>query len=181
MVAGLKGPRAMKNYIDALSYAAFRYEVAIKNAVDRIVAMEAAVIYLVGNGGSSTIASHIAVDLQKNYGRPAMAFNDPAFITCLGNDLGFEEIFAHHVKHHCITGDMLIAISSSGRSENILKAAKQARQNGTTVITLSGFDSDNPLRIIGDINFHVPSHSYGVVETTHLAILHHIVDQLPPP
>ena len=84
-------------------------------------------IIFVGNGGSAGIASHLAIDFSKNGGLRALAFNDPAALTCLGNDLGYENVFAKQLDFHARPGDLLIAISSSGRSPNILGAVKMAR------------------------------------------------------
>jgi len=132
-------------------------------------------IFLVGNGGSAAIASHIATDYTKNGGKYAQAFNDISLLTCLANDYGHENMFARAMAFYCSPDDLLIAISSSGQSANILNAADQARDMGMAVLTLSGFRHDNPLRDKGDINFWVPSEDYGHVEITHLAILHSMV------
>lgn len=132
-------------------------------------------IFLIGNGGSAAIASHIATDFTKNGGLTALAFNDTSLLTCYANDFGYEEVFSKAIHFHCIPDDCLIAISSSGKSENILNGVDQAREMGMEVITLSGFKPDNPLRFLGDVNFYVPSDSYGHVEITHLAILHSMV------
>lgn len=133
-------------------------------------------IMIVGNGGSASIASHIAIDFLKNAGIPAVAFNDASSLTCLANDLGYEEVFAKPVEMLSRKGDIFIAISSSGKSSNILKAAEAAGRKNNFIVTLSGFGGDNPLRKTGDINFYVPSSSYGHIEITHLAICHRIVD-----
>lgn len=132
-------------------------------------------VMLVGNGGSAAIASHVAVDFFKA-GVRATAFNDGPMLTCMGNDFGYEQIFSKPVEFFARPGDVLLAISSSGRSVNILNAARSARERGCAVITLSGFAPDNPLRTGGDINFYVPSPSYGLVETVHMAICHGIFD-----
>jgi D-sedoheptulose 7-phosphate isomerase len=133
-------------------------------------------IYFVGNGGSAGIASHMAIDWMKNGGFAAAAFNDGASLTCLANDLGFEHVFALPLSRQARPGDVLIAISSSGRSANILAAVAAARAAGASVITLSGFAPDNPLRRLGDINFYVPSTLYGFVEIAHLTICHAMLD-----
>lgn len=133
-------------------------------------------LMFVGNGGSAGIASHMAIDYSKNGSLRALAFNDGAALTCLGNDLGYENVFAKQIEMHGRDGDMLIAISSSGASPNILKAVTQARQTGCSILTLSGFMADNPLRRMGDINLYVPSTEYGFVELSHLALLHCILD-----
>lgn len=133
-------------------------------------------LMFIGNGGSAGIASHMAIDYSKNGGIRAMAFNDGAALTCLGNDLGYEEVFAKQIDLHARTGDLLVAISSSGKSMNILKAADAARERGCTVYTFSGFTPENPLRNYGDLNFYVDSSEYGFVEITHLALIHSILD-----
>ena len=133
-------------------------------------------IMLVGNGGSAGICSHLATDFSKNGGMRATAFNDGSTLTCLSNDYGYEHVFAKQIEWHAVGGDMLIAISSSGRSANILKAVASARDLNCFVVTLSGFKPDNPLRVLGDINVYFPSGEYGFVEVGHLAILHAALD-----
>jgi D-sedoheptulose 7-phosphate isomerase len=124
-------------------------------------------VIFIGNGGSAGIASHLAVDLSKNASVPAMCFSDASMITCLANDYGFEEWIAHAVRINAREGDCLVAISSSGRSPNIIKAVAKARAMGLDVITLSGMTADNPLRKLGDINYWADSRSYNIVETAH--------------
>jgi D-sedoheptulose 7-phosphate isomerase len=133
-------------------------------------------IIFIGNGGSAGIASHLAIDFSKNGGLRSLAFNDPAALTCLGNDLGYENVFAKQIDFHARPGDLLIAISSSGRSPNILSAVKMARSRDCKVVTYSGFTEDNDLRKVGDINFYVRSREYGFVEVSHLALCHAILD-----
>ncbi len=130
----------------------------------------------IGNGGSAGIASHMAVDFSKRGEIRANALNDPAMLTCLGNDLGYEEVFAHQVSLHARDGDGLVAISSSGQSENILRAVKAAQDKGVRVVTFSGFKADNPLRAAGDLNYYVNSMEYGFVELTHMALLGALID-----
>lgn len=133
-------------------------------------------LLFIGNGGSAAMCSHMAADYGKNGGMRALAFNDGAMLTCLGNDLGYENVFARQLELHARPGDLLVAISSSGRSPNILNGVEAARRRGAAVMTLSGFRPDNPLRALGDVNVYVPSTSYGVVEITHEAICHCILD-----
>ncbi|MFH1876314.1 MAG: SIS domain-containing protein [Candidatus Omnitrophota bacterium] len=135
-------------------------------------------VFLVGNGGSASIASHIAVDFLKNGRISAYALNDPSFLTCMSNDYGYEYVFSKPLETLIRKGDVLLAISSSGASANILGAAASARKKGANVITFSGFMPDNPLRTCGAINFYVPSSSYGYVEIVHLAVCHEIADAL---
>jgi len=133
-------------------------------------------IIFVGNGGSAGIASHLAIDFSKNGGLRALAFNDPAALTCLGNDFGYENVFAKQIDFHGRSGDLLIAISSSGRSPNILAAVKVARGRECKVVTYSGFAEGNELRRTGDINFYVRSNEYGFVEIAHLTLCHAVLD-----
>ena len=95
-------------------------------------------IMFVGNGGSAGISSHMAIDYSKNGGLRATAFNDPAALTCLGNDLGYEQVFAKQLELHLRPGDLLVAISSSGRSLNILNAAAVARAGGCRIVPFRG-------------------------------------------
>ncbi len=130
----------------------------------------------IGNGGSAAIASHMAIDYSKNGRLPSLAFNDGPALTCLGNDLGYENVFAEQIKLHARPGDLLFAISSSGASANILAAVRQARASGCEVITLSGFAPDNTLRSTGSLNWYIASSEYGLVEISHLVICHAILD-----
>jgi D-sedoheptulose 7-phosphate isomerase len=133
-------------------------------------------LMFVGNGGSAGISSHLAIDYSKNGGLRATAFNDPSALTCLANDLGYERVFAKQIELHSRPGDLLVAISSSGRSPNILGAVAAAQSGGCSVATFSGFTADNELRSMGDINFYVRSGAYGFVEIAHLSLCHAILD-----
>lgn len=133
--------------------------------------------FFIGNGGSAAIASHMAADWMKNGMLRTMSFNDPAALTCISNDLGYEAVFTLPLQSHARKSDVLIAISSSGESQSILRAVELARAVGLYVVTLSGFAPDNALRGRGDVNFYVPSGKYGTVEITHLAILHAMLDE----
>lgn len=153
-------------------------DAAMDWGVEKLIHVKAAggKIMFVGNGGSAAIASHMAIDYSKNGHFPSLAFNDPASLTCLANDLGFESVFAHHIEALGGPEDLLIAISSSGRSKSILNAVYAARQKETAILTLSGFDSDNPLRSLGDMNLYLTSSSYGFVEIGHLTLCHALLD-----
>jgi D-sedoheptulose 7-phosphate isomerase len=133
-------------------------------------------IMIVGNGGSAGIASHTAIDLSKNANLRALAFNDSSALTCLGNDFGYEHVFAKQIEFHGRPNDLLIAISSSGGSANILNAVAAARARNIRAVTFSGFKADNPLRKSGDLNFYVPASEYGFVEMAHQALLHALLD-----
>jgi D-sedoheptulose 7-phosphate isomerase len=135
-------------------------------------------IIFIGNGASASIASHMSTDYWKNGGMRALAFNDAALLTCLSNDCGYENVFGKSIEMFADRGDVLIAISSSGKSENILNGIRAARKSGTHVVSLSGFKPDNPLRSMGDFNFFVPNGEYGPVEIIHLSIAHCILDSI---
>lgn len=135
-------------------------------------------IMLIGNGASAAIAGHQAADLVRGVGMAACTFNDAPLLTCLGNDLGYEHTFDTPIGLHAKPGDVLVCISSSGASKNVLFGAQMARSKGCKVLTLSGFKTDNPLRALGDVNFFVPSNGYGFVEVVHLGILHCAIDFL---
>lgn len=173
---------AIHGLIDNLAasdaHAAMGYDDATMRAVEMVRAAQVAnkKIIMVGNGGSAGIASHQSVDYWKNGGVRAIAFNDASLLTCIGNDLGYEQVFSAPIEQFADAGDIVFAISSSGASPNILNAAKAARNTGCQLITFSGFAENNPLRSLGDLNFHVASSSYGLVEILHLFIIHTILD-----
>lgn len=135
-------------------------------------------IFLIGNGASASMASHFSADLAKNGMVRTQVFTDLSQITAIGNDIAFHQIYALPLRNYARSGDLLIAISSSGASPNILEAVKAGRERGVTVITLSAFQPGNPLRQSGDYNFYVPATTYGLAETAHAAILHHWMDMM---
>ncbi len=133
-------------------------------------------LIFIGNGASAAIASHMATDFWKNAGIRAISFNDSSLLTCVSNDYGYKYVFAKPIEMFTERDDILVAISSSGKSENILCAVKAAKLKKVKIITLSGFAKQNPLRSLGDINFYVPISHYGYVEAVHTAICHCLVD-----
>lgn len=135
-------------------------------------------IIVVGNGGSAAMASHVAVDLTKAAGCRAITFNEADLLTCFANDYGYENWVEKALNFYADKGDVVILISSSGTSKNIVNGANWAKQNGLSIITLSGFNSDNPLKKIGDINLWVDSKGYNIIEMTHHIWLVSIVDYI---
>jgi D-sedoheptulose 7-phosphate isomerase len=133
-------------------------------------------IMFIGNGGSAAIASHFALDYWHAGGMRSIAFNDGLQLTCLSNDHGYEQVFAMPIRMFADAGDVLVAISSSGSSVNILNGVAAARERRCYAVTLSGFDPDNPLRPLGDFNFYVPARHYGYVESVHEIVLHCLLD-----
>ncbi len=133
-------------------------------------------LFLIGNGASASMASHFATDIAKNGKIRARVFTDMSLITALSNDIDFTEVYAEPLKWYGESGDMLIAISSSGNSPNIVKAVQDANSIGITTITLSAMQETNAIRFLGDLNFYLQAHSYGHAETCHAAILHYWMD-----
>ena len=134
-------------------------------------------LFFAGNGASAAMASHMALDFAKNGRIRAMAFNDTASLTALGNDLGYDHVFDQPVRWYGRSGDMLAVISSSGASPNILNAIEVAQDLGLQIITFSGLNFDNPCRSQGDLNFYIDAKSYGLVECSHQVLLHTWLDQ----
>jgi D-sedoheptulose 7-phosphate isomerase len=124
------------------------------------------------------MSSHFAADLSKNVGLPTEVFTDLAQITALANDLSFEEVFSEPLRLRMAPGDMLVAVSSSGNSPNVVQGTKTAREKEGVIITLSAMDPKNKIRQLGDLNFYVPAQTYGLAETSHAAILHFWLDQM---
>lgn len=141
-------------------------------------------IYVCGNGGSASIANHWACDHSKglhscgidSLHSTSLSAN-PSLITAIGNDFSFEDIYAYQIKMiedslPIIPDRILVAISSSGNSENIVRAIEEAKECHWKTIAITGFDRDNRCNQIADIVLHVDSHDYGVVEDAHQAIMH---------
>jgi D-sedoheptulose 7-phosphate isomerase len=118
------------------------------------------------------MASHMAADFSKNCGCRAMAFNDVALMTAVSNDIHYEDCFAIPLARFANLGDILITVSSSGNSPNILNSIQRARSIDMKVITVSGMNPDNSSRGMGDLNFWIPADTYGLVEASHQALLH---------
>lgn len=135
-------------------------------------------VILVGNGGSAAMASHVSVDFNKVAGVRALNFNEADLITCLANDYGYEHWVEKALEYYADPKDLVILISSSGKSANIVNAAVKAKQMKLSLITFSGFAADNPLRKFGDVNFWVDSQGYNVIEMTHHVWLLALVDKL---
>lgn len=133
--------------------------------------------YLVGNGASAAFANHMALDWTKNGGVPTHSFSSAALLTAMGNDLGFAEAFAAPLGWYSRADDLLVTISSSGNSENIVKSIEVGRERGALVVTLSGLKPDNRSRGLGDLNFYIPGKTYGIVECAHQVLLHVWLDR----
>ena len=137
-----------------------------------------ACVFLIGNGGSAAIVSHISNDLLNVAKIRAFTLHESSLVTCISNDYGYENVYSKPLKTLAQANDLLIAVSSSGKSQNILNAADSIKRIGGKVITLSGFDSDNPLRKVGAVNFWLNSIDYGLIEVGHMFFLHCLSDHL---
>lgn len=133
--------------------------------------------YFVGNGASAAFANHMALDWSKNGGVPSHSFSSSPFLTAMGNDLGFDEVFSAPLGYYAKKGDLLVTVSSSGNSANIINSIEAARERGAGVVTFSGLKPNNQSRKMGDLNFYVPAKTYGIVECAHQVLLHVWLDK----
>ncbi len=134
-------------------------------------------VHIFGNGGSSTIANHFSMDLSNNSKIRCFNYNDPAVITCFSNDFDFNKWISKSINKYGDRNDLLILISSSGESLNMINAAKMARKKKfDKIITFTGFKKNNKLSKLGDINFWINSNDYNKVESAHNLYLLLIVD-----
>ena len=134
-------------------------------------------ILIFGNGGSAAIASHVSVDITKNAGIRCLNYNEADLITCFSNDYGFERWIEKAVDFYSDKNDVLILISSSGKSQNMINACKAAKnKNISKIITFTGHEKNNPLSKLGDVNFWIDSKAYNFVENTHQVWLLTICD-----
>lgn len=154
------------------------YDAGIRLLVDTFTAHKEgnSQLFFVGNGGSSAIASHMTADFMKNGGMNTYSLYDNAVTTCMGNDYGYACIFSKPMEFLVREGDLVVAISSSGNSANILNAIETARAKRAVVITFTGFRPDNQAKKLGDVNVYVPCQKYGIVESIHNLMLQQIVD-----
>jgi len=168
-----------KSHFTTLQSDAFEAEVGLLNWVALVGELQDSnnTIYFIGNGASATMASHMALDFTKNGGVNALAFNDSAFLTAISNDISYESVFSFCIEKFGKPGDLLIAISSSGNSQNIINGVEAARATEMKVVTLSGMKPTNPLRQLGDLNVYVPAETYGIVECCHQIHLHCWLDR----
>jgi len=178
-------------YVDAVSKALNQMEVTDSRGepmspdeglnawcdLTRRIKQDNATMFFTGNGASAMMAGHMAADASKNGGFRSQAFNDAALMTAISNDINYEESFALPLGRFADPGDVLVTISSSGNSPNIIRAIEKASEMGLTVVTLSGMGRDNRSRGMGNLNFYIPADTYGVVEASHQVVLHGWLDR----
>jgi len=133
--------------------------------------------FFCGNGASAALCNHMTLDWSKNGKVPTRSFSDAALLTAVANDLGADQLFAAPLAFYARAGDLLVTISSSGNSPNILSAITKARELSMSVVTFSGLKPDNASRKLGDINFYIPAKTYGMVESAHAVLLHVWLDR----
>ncbi|WP_158089561.1 SIS domain-containing protein [Magnetofaba australis] len=140
---------------------------------------DGASVWWAGNGGSAALCSHLSQDLLNKLGIRSQTINDPALLTCMSNDYGYEQVYARPLSVLARPGDLALLISSSGASANILNAARWARDNGLKLATLSAFKADNPLFALpADAAFYLPCSLYGHAEVGHEALIHAVIESL---
>jgi len=134
-------------------------------------------IMIFGNGGSAAIASHFSVDLTKNANIRCTNYNESDLITCFSNDFGYEKWVEKAINFYGDKGDVVILISSSGKSQNMINGAKEARKKGIKkIITFTGNQKNNNLKKLGNINFWVDSKAYNHIENIHQVLLLSLID-----
>lgn len=133
-------------------------------------------LFFCGNGASATMAEHMSHDWFQNARINTYTCSETSHITAISNDVSFENVFAYRIERILTEKDILVTISSSGNSPNIIRAIEEARKKGAFIVTLSGKDGDNKSRQMGDLNFYVPLDTYGLVESAHAVLLHCVLD-----
>lgn len=133
-------------------------------------------IFFCGNGASATMAEHMSHDWFQNARVNTTTCAETAHITAISNDLSFDEVFSYRIRRILSLRDMLVAISSSGNSPNIIKAVEAGKEKGAYCVTLSGKGEGNAISRMGDLNFYVPLPTYGLVESAHALLLHGALD-----
>lgn len=135
-------------------------------------------VFSCGNGGSAAIANHLQCDHMKAVSastgltpRVISLSTNVELLTAIANDTAYENVFVHQLQWHAVQGDVLIAISSSGRSANIVNAVSWARDHGLATIALTGFDGGDA-RKLAQVSVHVDAANYGIIEDLHQAVMH---------
>ena len=161
--------------------------VALEAGLDALIAefrragRDGARVWWVANGGSASLASHISQDLVMRCGLSSSVITDPALMTCAANDHGYGQVYARPLAVHLRAGDLLIAVSSSGNSENIVAACDLALARRARLVALSAFGRDNRLNAFpAAVSLYLPTRNYGHAEIGHESLLHSVIDALAP-
>jgi len=165
-------------YLDLVAETLSKSRGCLDSGIDNVAAFldDAVRIYTLGNGGSAATAEHFASDLARR-GLPAMALgSNTAFLTAVGNDVGYGSVFEKAVATFCTPKDMVVAFSGSGRSTNVIKAVIKAKKIGALTVGVTGSGSPNPLRVIVDITLDVDTRDQNQIEDVHAIVCHAILD-----
>jgi len=136
-------------------------------------------IIVLGNGGSNAIASHMSQDFVKRAGKKSLSFSDPSMLTCFMNDYGVDIAYQKFLEAHADQETLVILISSSGNSLNIVKCVEYCETNNIPYGILTAFDENNKVRTTSKnpkFDYYINTHSYGVAECVHQIFLHSIVE-----
>jgi D-sedoheptulose 7-phosphate isomerase len=133
-------------------------------------------VYFVGNGPGASLASQFAIDLGRRAHLHTEVFNDLAMMSAIANEIGYEWIFADPLRRRAAEGDLLVCLSTSGRSENIIKAVELAAPLSVETISLTGSEADNPVRSKSELNFHVNAKTRGDAQVCFQAIMNHAIN-----
>jgi len=186
-----------RRYADIGSFASDYYQETSRAAAsidpDRLAAAAAALgktiderrwIYVCGNGGSAAISNHLFCDfvkgIQTDTERRPKVMSLSAhleMISAIGNDIGYDDVFIYQLRTMAEPGDLLLTISSSGNSENIVRTVEWAKEHGLATVALTGFDGGRSAAL-ADVNLHVDCHNYGIVEDLHQSIMHLLAQYL---
>ena len=169
----------LSNYFDKFSKLLVDYNHKDFLKIDKIfkkVKRNKKKVIIVGNGGSAAMASHVSVDFTKMCNIRAVNFNEADLLTCFSNDYGYENWVQKAISFYADKKDLLICISSSGKSENIINGAKYGKKIGCKVVTLTGFSSKNKVKKIGHVNLWLDSQNNNFIEMIHHTWLLSIVD-----
>lgn len=133
-------------------------------------------IFFCGNGASASMAEHMSHDWFQNAQVNTTTCSEISHITAISNDIGYEDVYSYRIKRILSDKDILVGISSSGNSRNIINAVQAAKDQGAFTITLTGMEKGNALRRMGHLNFYVSLAHYGEVESAHAVLLHSVLD-----
>lgn len=141
-------------------------------------------IYVAGNGGSAAITNHLNCDFSKGISTDTSVFPrifplaaEVSLLTAIGNDISYDDVFSFQLEGRITSRDLLLVVSSSGNSRNILKAIEVAKENGAETIAFCGFDGGEA-KEKADYCIHVPANNYGIVEDIHQSLMHSIAQYL---
>jgi D-sedoheptulose 7-phosphate isomerase len=170
-----------KNFFDQINLHLSKTDISNLDRISKILVSankKNKKVIIFGNGGSAAISSHVSVDLTKNARIRCMNFNEADLLTCFSNDFGYHKVFSKSLEFYADNGDVVIIISASGKSKNLIEAAKICKRKKMTLCTLTGFSKSNPLKKMGNINLWVNSRSYNIIENIHQIWLLSVVDRI---